>query len=117
MKKIILSTISLALVFSLATSSVSAQRGDGTNPDPNELAEHVPGEMLIRFSPGMNSSQADSRMNEMGVTHKRDIPGIGVQLVTLPPGLSVEQAIDRFSRLPGVEFAEPNYVLHIAELP
>jgi thermitase len=115
MKKIILSTISLALLFSLVTSSVSAQRGDGGNPGPNELAEHVPGEVLIRFSPEINSSQAADNMNEMGLTHKREIPGIGVQLVKLPPGLSVEEAIDRLSRRPGVEFVEPNYILHIAE--
>jgi FlaA1/EpsC-like NDP-sugar epimerase len=43
------------------------------------------------------------------------IEGIKVHLVKLPPGLSVEQAMDRFSHLPGVEFAEPNYILHIAE--
>src|SRR5262245_37992438 len=115
MKKILLSTISLALVFSLATSSVSAQDGDAGNPVPNELAEHVPGELLIRFSPGINSSQAADKMNEMGVTHKREIQGIGVHLVKLPPGLTVEEAIARFSRLPGVEFVEPNYILHIAE--
>ena len=115
MKRIILSTISLALVCSLAAPSVSAQGGGDPESVENELAEHVPGELLIRFSPGLNSSQAADRMNEMGVTHKREIQGIGVRLVKLPPGLSVEQALARFSRLPGVEFAEPNYILHIAE--
>ncbi|HZM25447.1 MAG TPA: S8 family peptidase [Anaerolineales bacterium] len=115
MKKILLSTISLALVFSLATSSVSAQDSGDSDSSKSELAEHVPGELLVRFSPGMNSAQAAEKMNEMGVTHKREIQGIGVQLVKLPPGLTVEQAMDRFSHLPGVEFAEPNYILHIAE--
>jgi thermitase len=54
-------------------------------------------------------------MKEMNVAPKREIRGIRVHLVKLPPGLSVEQAIERFSRLPGVEFAEPNYILHVAE--
>src|SRR5262245_24641236 len=112
MKKILLSTISLALVFSLATPSVSAQEGSTT---PNELADHVRGELLIRFSSEMNSAQAASKMDEMGLTHKREIQGIGVHVVKLPLGLSVEQALERFSHQPGVEFVEPNYILQIAD--
>jgi thermitase len=53
----------------------------------------------------------------MGLTQKREIPAIGVHLVKLPPGLSAEQAIARFSRVPGVEYAEPNYILHILADP
>ena len=115
MKKILLSTITLVLIFSLAASSVSAKAVVQPGPVKAEVAEHVPGELLVRFSAGMSSAQAANKMNEMGVTHKREIEGIGVHLVKLPPGLSVEQAVDRFSHLPGVEFAEPNYILHIAE--
>ncbi len=115
MKKIHLITLSLVVIFSLVTSSVLAQDAEVANPAETELAEHVPGELLLRFSPGMDSAQVASKMAEMGVTHKREIPAIGVRLVKLPPGLSVERAVARFSRLPGVEFAEPNYILHIAE--
>jgi len=117
MKKILLSIISLALVFSLATPSVSAKDVGNSSPAVTELAEHVPGELLVRFSPGMNSAQVANKMKEMNLAHKREIEGIKVHLVKLPPGLSVEQALDRFSHLPGVEFAEPNYILHIAEIP
>jgi hypothetical protein len=115
MKKILFATISLALLFSLAASSVSAKDVDKASPPATELDEHVPGELLVRFSPGMDSAQAAEKMNEMGVTHKREIEGIQVHLVKLPPGLSVEQAMDRFSHLPGVEFVEPNYIFHIVE--
>ena len=115
MKKFFLSTISLVLVFSLATPPVLAQDLDGSNPAGTEPAEHVPGELLVRFSPGMNSAQVANKMKEMNVAHKREIQGIQVHLVKLSPSLSVEQAMDRFSHLPGVEFAEPNYILHIAE--
>ena len=93
MKRFFLFFISLTLAFSLTTPPVSAQDIDGPNPAEAELAEHVPGELLVRFSPGMNSAQAADKMNEMGVTHKREIQGINVHLVLLPPGLSVEQAI------------------------
>ena len=115
MKKIFLATISLMLIFSITTSSVSALDEGGTEIDTSELAEHAPGELLVRFSPGMNSSQLANKMKEMGVTPKREIQAIKVHLVKLPPGLSVEKAIERFSHLPGVEYVEPNYILHIAE--
>ena len=116
MKKIFLSAISLVLVFSLATPTASAKVNDDPISPATELAEHVPGEMLVRFSPGMNSAQVSKKMAEMGVTRKREIKAIKVHLVKLPPGLSVEKAIARFSRLPGVDYVEPNYVLHIAEI-
>ena len=115
MKKIILSTISLVLVFSLAIPSVSAKTIDDPAPSTAELAEHVPGELLVRFSPGMNPAQIKDKMNEMGVIHKRVLEGIDVHLVKLPPGLSVDAALDRFSHMPGVKFAEPNYIVYIAE--
>src|SRR5262245_41241744 len=115
MRRIVLSVINLALISSLAVSSVSAQGGDGPESSEAPLAEHVPGEVLIRFSPGVSSSQAADKLKEMDVTDKREIPVIGVHVVKLPPGLSVEDAIARFKRRPGVEFVEPNYILHIAE--
>jgi thermitase len=114
MKKLFLSSIRLVLVFSLVASPALAQGIGGSNSPPPGLAEHVPGELLLRFSPGMNSALAAAKMAEMGVTHKREVRAIGVHLVRLPPGLSVEQAIARFNRLPGVEYAEPNYILQIA---
>ena len=95
MKKIFLATISLMLIFSITTSSVSALDEGGTEIDTSELAEHAPGELLVRFSPGMNSSQLANKMKEMGVTPKREIQAIKVHLVKLPPGLSVEKAIER----------------------
>ncbi|HEU0296942.1 MAG TPA: S8 family serine peptidase [Anaerolineales bacterium] len=117
MKRILLSALSLVLVFSLITSSASAQDLDGPDPAVTQLAEHVPGELLIRFSPGMNAAQAAQEMAAMGLTHKREIQGLGVQVVKLPPGLSVEEAIIRFSHRPGVEFAEPNYILQLVTTP
>ena len=83
------------------------------NEKNSELAPHVPGEALVRFTPGMTPPQTASKMAEMGVVHKREIPAIGVHLVKLPPGLSIEKALERFDRMPGVEFVEPNYILQI----
>jgi thermitase len=114
MKKILLSTLSLVVIFTLMIPAMPARADNRYDPPVTELAEHVPGELLVRFSPGLGSAKSAEKMNEMGVTHKKDIPDLDVHLVKLPPGLSVEQAMERFSHMPGVEYAEPNYILHIA---
>src|SRR4030042_565482 len=114
MKIRLFSMISLALVFSLFAAPVQAQDMRPSSSPVTAVAEHVPGEVLIRFSPGLDSAQRAEKMASMGVSHKREISDIGVQLVKLPPGLSVEQALARFNRLPGIDFVEPNYILHIA---
>ena len=109
----ILFTIGLVVVLLTNASAGLAKNPSPDQPKNPALAEHVPGEILIRFSPGVNSAQAVDHMSDMGVTHKREISAIGVHLVKLPPGLSVEKAMDLFSRRPGVEFVEPNYILQI----
>lgn len=109
-------TLSLVILTPIIGPSAAAQISQTETSEEYELAAHVPGELLIRFSPGMSASQTASQMADMGVNHKQDIPRINVHVVKLPPGLSVEQAIERFSHRPGVEFVEPNYILQIQAL-
>jgi subtilisin family serine protease len=113
MKRKHLLSIILIIALSISATGGMAKSASKKQPEATELAEHVPGEILIRFSPGVNSAQAVDHMSDMGVTHKREISAIGVHLVKLPPGLSVEKAMDLFSRRPGVEFVEPNYILKV----
>jgi thermitase len=42
----------------------------------------------------------------------RRIKNLDVQVLRLPPGLDVEQAVNILNSLPEVAYAEPNYVLH-----
>jgi thermitase len=111
MKRKHLLTIILIIVFSLSATGGLAQSASKKQPEAPELPEHIPGELLIRFSPGMNAPQVANEMAQMGLVHRKTLPGIGVQLVSLPPGLTVQGAMERFSQRPGVEFAEPNYIL------
>ena len=65
------SILSILLLLSFIVSSAKAQNPQLEPSEDNELAAHVPEELLIRFSPGMSSSQAADHMAEMGVIHKR----------------------------------------------
>jgi PKD repeat protein len=113
MDKKFIFVVCIVLILSIVGTGALAQNPIPQETNSSTLPDHVPGELLIRFSPGMNSAQAANKMAEFGLTHKREIPAIRVHLVKLPPGLSVEQAIDRFSHRPGVDFVEPNYILQI----
>jgi chitodextrinase len=114
-KKLII-LVCLVLISSLTVTSALAQNPEPQGPKDEDLADHMPGEVLIRFNPWVNSTQAASQMEQLSLQLKREIPALGVKLVKLPPGLSVEEAIDKIGRRSGVEFVEPNYILQIAAI-
>jgi subtilisin family serine protease len=84
-------------------------------PARAELAAHVPGEVLVEFSPGSAASGRGLALGQVGgeiIEHVRGDAN-GLVRVAIAPGLSVEQAIEILSRNPNVSFAEPNYVLSV----
>jgi subtilisin family serine protease len=58
----------------------------------------------------VRSERADQILAARGLTRTRRIKNLNTDVLRLPPGLSVEQAVSIFSRLPEVAFAEPNYI-------
>ena len=78
---------------------------------PDTDAAFVPGELLIRFRPGVGAQRGRQIAAAENATRSRRIPAIAVDVLRLPPGLSVQQAVKRFCRHPEVEYAEPNYIL------
>ena len=58
MKRKHLLSIILIIALSISATGGMAKSASKKQPEAPELAEHVPGEILIRFSPGVNSAQA-----------------------------------------------------------
>lgn len=112
-KKLII-LVCLVLISSLTVTSALAQKPEPPDTNGEDLPDHVPGEVLIRFYPWINSAQASLQMEQLDLKLKREIPVLDVKLVKLPPGLSVEEAISRINQRPGVEYVEPNYILQVA---
>lgn len=86
------------------------------------LASYVPGELIVQFSPGDDA--AEQRMTARSVigaelvrkihTAAMVTAGSGVmERVRLPEGMTVEAGIAAFQNLPGVVFAEPNWIYNI----
>lgn len=85
--------------------------------------EYIPGQILVKFRTNMihSGSTADSQIasihQDMGTTVAQDysaagLPGLQlVRLSTIP----VPEAINRYQKNPLVEYAEPDYILHILD--
>ncbi len=71
---------------------------------------------LATLGPTAASSRALSPKKESAVQAKAGV-ATGIALVQLAPGADLKASIQRFQKLPGVRFAEPNYLIHINETP
>jgi subtilisin family serine protease len=134
-------SILLAAAWALALAQIaSAQPGNGstaaeqqvgipaaTAPGYNGdrtvvLAEHsdaefAPDEILLAFRPGVPVAHVEAVQLAVGATQIKQFPQIGVHHWRLPPGLTVDQAVEFLSAIPIVEYAEPNYILRTHVFP
>lgn len=105
------------LLLGLLVSILSAPLGAApTTPPAIDLAApRVPGEALVRFRREVAHAAAVTMIERLGGQVQVRIPAIDVTLVKLPEA-GLAQALDQLNSNPGVEFAEPNYVLDLADI-
>jgi len=113
--------LSLGLTASAPAASASPQHSPAPGqlavpPDPPSGPDFVPDELLIRFQPSAAAQRVERLLSERGVARARQVPALNIHVLRLPPGLSVEKAVEVFSHLPEVEFVEPNYIVQIADI-
>lgn len=110
-----------------AVNNTTAIPGDNKTTPPttpnSTMASYVQGELLVQFNlsafPNNQSMQAYSMQANaaIGAVVKNDysqqgIPGL--ELVVLPPGMTIEQGISYYQSLPTVKYAEKNAIYSIA---
>jgi serine protease len=99
-------TLTIALLAVLGSRPVGASgRGLPTAPAPS----YVPGEVIVGYSASGAAQALAARASRSG-----QVPD--EQVVRLPAGTSVWSAIARLRHEPGVAFAAPDYVAHVAGL-
>lgn len=79
-------------------------------------ADYVAGEILVQFTPGSASNGRHFALGQIDGNVIEDVGGHsapGLVRVAIGDGMTVEKAIEILSHNPNVQFAEPNYVLHI----
>ncbi|RJQ21071.1 MAG: hypothetical protein C4560_04350 [Nitrospiraceae bacterium] len=74
-------------------------------------AEHVPGEVLVKFKEGSASAAINHLHKEIGSVKKRDFKNVRLQHVKLSNNVNVEEAVEYYRKDPDVEYAEPNYIV------
>lgn len=121
MKKIVCVIIGMFLGLTVSASALeldSSKKLEALQaPKAEQMTEFVPGELLIKFRSTAETTPVDSLKKEMGLTDKKKLDAIGATLVTLPEGVDVQAAMDRFKDDPRVEYVEPNYYMKPTVMP
>ena len=88
----------------------------GSEPEAGE-PDFAPGEILVKLKDDVpaDSIASVNRRNDARVEEK--IPDSRVSVVDLPNNLSVAEGVERYEDAPEVEYAEPNYLYDLADLP
>jgi subtilisin family serine protease len=119
----------LVIVFScLILNNAFADRGDTKDIDKHieQLLRpaHVPGELIIKFKKetienlGSFKDAVRTLRAEGNYTLKKTIKGAkGLQVVSIPKGASLRQALKTYLINPHIEYAEPNYIVHASIVP
>jgi subtilisin family serine protease/Tol biopolymer transport system component len=80
----------------------------------------APGELLVKFRTSLPERFAPAGLQQSvrrilpGAVQKQEITRDGWQLISLPEGVSVAEAVAMFSEAPEVEYAEPNLRYQLA---
>jgi subtilisin family serine protease len=78
--------------------------------------KYVPDHLLVRFQPGLAAEGRASAHAQLGaqvLRAYRSVPGL--ELVRIPPGLGVREAIRVYRNNPNVLYAEPDYTVRALE--
>jgi len=67
------------------------------------------GEVIVKLKPGVRTASSLPAHQALGATVLRGPSLFDAELVGLPKGVTVRDAIIRYMQDPGVEYAEPNY--------
>ncbi|MEA2159075.1 MAG: serine protease [Solirubrobacteraceae bacterium] len=86
---------------------------------PASAADYVPGQVIVGYAPVPAPSVASVTANiahRMGarIASAAPVPAPGERVLRLPRGLTVSRALSRLRHQPGVAYAVPNYVAHVA---
>lgn len=93
-----------------AIASMTSQKQKEFGMAENRFSEN---ELLIKFKENIDEESARKIISSHGATVIKFIEGIKIYHIRLRAGQDVKDAIEEFSRLPEVQYAEPNYRVKI----
>ena len=105
MRKAILASVVGILLISLLSTVAFAAPPDNQVPVSDFSSQQI----LVKFKPGVTLPQAAEMHRQLGGQAKETIPGIGVQVVTVPKGQAKAKA-KAYSANARVAYAEPDFL-------
>ncbi|WP_328287503.1 PKD domain-containing protein [Methanolobus vulcani] len=85
--------------------------------DASDEQLYVPGEILVKFSPGVSEAKIKDINSKNGATVTYTSPYAGFKKLNIPKTKSVEEMVEIYSKNPNVEYAEPNYIASTFMVP
>ncbi len=82
--------------------------------DGSPTASRIPGELLVRFEPGVSASARAAARDRVGAKVARKLPVRGLELLKVH---GVDAARTALEKRPGVRYAEPNFVYQLSSTP
>lgn len=88
------------------------------SPVPSASADdYVPDEIIVKFKAGILSATENQLHASLGTSVVHTSPHGGFKVLKIPSNKTVAEMVEAYSRQPAVEYAEPNYRLHITWSP
>src|SRR5262245_6508565 len=108
----------LAAQAPLAIAEIGAlPRAAGERASAHAMPPYRPGEVIVEFAPATSQSLTDRAIRSVGGVRARRSAYGERYVITLADGLSVPEAVARFSSMREVEYAEPNGMVRAAFTP
>jgi hypothetical protein len=92
-----------------------ASPNPAASPSSQQAGAYLPGEMMVKFKPGVTAADIAFLNQNMGVSQISRIAGIDVYRLRLPQGLLVPEAVASYQQSELVDFAEPNYTMSLPQ--
>lgn len=84
-----------------------------TNEKTGAKSKIVPNELVLRFKKGLSKEEIQFLIAETGATIKTNIKALNYYVLSLPPNLSVNDALIFYRKKEVVDQVEPNYLISI----
>ena len=91
------------------------QAGTGAQQPAGPDAQFVPNEILVQFAPGTSAQGRANARARVGGAALEVLAGGNLELVRIPPGLAVADAVRGIQGDSAVTFAEPNWIYTVGQ--
>ena len=103
-------------LISIACSVVALISTLALAKEPSSI-NYVPGEILVKYKNNADVIAISNLNSSFGALKKNDFTTVRIQQLKLPSEMSVDQAINYYSKNPNIAYVERNYIVHTDLIP